>query len=144
MLSNYNVNELFTHYYFKLLFWKSSPEIASVFLVTCQHFTSTSTISEKFYHAKPRTSKYVKCTYIIRCGEYSIREVVVGEIRSCIYSYKGHLVFSRSLPLHLTEWLKSSTNSFQMFDFAPARLPLHSQSRAVCSILPNPDLRKLM
>lgn len=42
---------------------------------------------------------------VVRCGEDSIRKVVVGEIRRGINFYEGHLLFGSVVPLNLTELL---------------------------------------
>lgn len=85
--------------------------------------------------------KLKRWTYIIRCGKYSIRQVVEGEIRICIYFNEGHFLFGRgsthnSMEL-LSEWA-AAVDNFQMWNFGQARLPLHSQSYSSRAILPNP------
>lgn len=47
-----------------------------------------------------------KCTYIVSCGEYSIWEVVEGEIRRWIYFYERHLLFGSGFPLNCAEVLR--------------------------------------
>lgn len=44
------------------------------------------------------------CTYIVGCGENSIRQVLEGEIRCCIYFYEGHLPFDSGFPPNLNEF----------------------------------------
>lgn len=47
-----------------------------------------------------------KCTYIVRCGEYSVWEVVEGEITRWIYFYERHLLFGGGIPLDCAELLR--------------------------------------
>lgn len=80
-------------------------------------------------------------TYIIRCGKYSIRQVVEGEIRICIYFNEGHFLLGRGSTHNLMELLSewaAAVDNFQMWNFGQARLPLHSQSYFSRAILPNP------
>lgn len=85
--------------------------------------------------------KLKRWTYIIRCGKYSIRQVVEGEIRICIYFNEGHFLFGRGSTHNLMELLSewaAAVDNFQMWNFGQARLPLHSQSYSSRAILPNP------
>lgn len=51
--------------------------------------------------------KKANYTYIIRCGENSIRQVVEGEIRRCIYFYEGHLLLTD----FLSDWAAAASTS---------------------------------